>query len=379
MKIVFEKAKLLDAIAPALGVVSDRNTMTAIEGILVASAGSDKVEISAYDLEKGMKTSLEARVVDPGSCVINAGKLSRILRVMPDADITLEVNDRGVAKIHSGKSKFELHVLPAEDFPHLPELSGERGFTLPQAEFKKIISQISHAIAQNDQRPAINGAFITIKGSKMTAVATDGSRIALREKVCEFGNLNRSGEELDLEFIVPGKALGEVMKLLEGEGDVTIMLGRKHAIFVCGEVCFFTRMIDSEYINYERFIPTESKMSAVVDREKLISALECALLVTEDRTLGQAKSPVKLNFEDGSLSISSTSVSGSFADEIEIEKDGCDLLIGFNCRYLLDALRAAEGEKVKISGSTSLICVLIEAVEEKEEDRFLYLVLPVKM
>lgn len=379
MKIVFEKSKLIDAISPALGVVSDRNTMTAIEGILIASAGEDRVEISAYDLERGMKTSLSAHIIKEGGCVINAGKLNRILRVMPDSDVTIEVNDRGIAKISSGKSKFELHVLPAADFPHLPELSGERGFTLPGSEFKKIVSQISHAIAQNDQRPALNGAYFSICGNRMTAVATDGSRIALREKVCDFGNLNRSGEELDLRFIVPGKALGEVIKQLDGEENVTIMLGRKHAIFVCGEVYLFTRMIDSEYVNYERFIPAESKMTAVVDREKLISALECALLVTEDRTLGQARSPVKLNFEGNILSVTSTSVTGSFADEIPIDREGGELLIGFNCKYLLDALRSAEGEKVKISGSTSLICILIEALEENPEDRYLYLVLPVKM
>jgi len=235
MKFTVSKSTFINKLTPAMGTVSNKGTITAIEGVLIETVDG-QIRISTYDMTKGVRSTFDAIEIErEGKFIINAQRLYQTIRVMPEDEVTIDVNDKLNCTISSGKASFSMFAMKGEDFPNLPELSGERGFTLPQAEFKKIVSQISHAIAQNDQRPAINGAFITIKGSKMTAVATDGSRIALREKVCEFGNLNRSGEELDLEFIVPGKALGEVMKLLEGEGDVTIMLGRKHAILQKGQ------------------------------------------------------------------------------------------------------------------------------------------------
>ncbi len=380
MKVIFDKSILLKAITPAMGSVSTKNTISAIEGILITT-DTDKCIMSAYDLEKGLRTEVPAVVSEPGSYIINANKLIQIVRLLPEGAITIEIDKNCVAKIHSGKSEFELHALEGKDFPNMPELSGDMGFSIDTEALKKMISLTSFAIAQNDHRPALNGAFFKVKGGKITVVTCDANRMALRENVFDIENKFGEVDELDLAFIVPGKTLAEFMKLSsEAEEKTTLLLTRKHIVFVLKDMLFFSRLIDSEYIDYERFIPKANKTFATVDPAAFVSSLERASLVTEDRTMGQTKSAVKCNFTDNILKVSSVSVTGKVYDEIKIDKEGDDIEMGFNCRYMLDALRACDSEKVKISMSTPLMSMIIEPADgEAESDKFLLLVLPVKM
>lgn len=387
MKITFEKDVLIDAVTPAMSAVSDKNTISSIEGILFTTVEGSACMLSTYDLEKGFRTTIPAQVNEPGSYIINAAKFFRIIRTMPERFIVLEVNERNQVKIRSGKSEFSLSALPGSEFPNLPELSGEKSITMKQKVLRKTVSQISHAIGSSEQRAVLGGAYFRIQGNTMQAVACDGNRLAVREKVCEITSrgLGEGEEQNRIGFIVPGKTLSELCKMIsDSDEEITMTFGRKHIIFGFEDILFYSRMIDGDYIDYERVIPKDQSIHAIIDRPAFIESLERASLVTDDKSLGQVRSYVKCIFEDQLLKINSVSTVSAANDEIEIQKEGGDLTIGFNCRFLLDALRSISEEKIRISMSTPLMSIVIRNGEEKkddngEKDDYLYMVCPVKM
>ena len=242
-----------------------------------------------------------------------------------------------------------------------------------------MITHTAFAVSVNDTRPALNGSFFKIEGGNVTVVSCDGNRLAIKQCHCEMEKINMD-EEPSMKFILPGKSLTELTKLLsDNEETVSVKLGRKHAIFFLNGYFFFTRLIEEEYVDYERYIPKTSRIFVTIACDPFIRSLERASLVTEDRTMGQAKSTLICLFEDDLLKIQSNSVTGSVYDEIPIEKTGEDLKIGFNCRHLLDALRACDVDTIKVSLTTALMSMVIQPAEEDPDNTFLFLVLPVRM
>ncbi len=383
MKITFQKNLLEAVVNDSMCSVSDKNTIPVVEGIRFKTEGDGKCSITTYDLEKGFHALVDCDVAEGGNYVINAQKLNRIIRFMPDQFITISVTPSCNVTITSGMSKFELHAMEGESFPSLPELTGDIGFKVSGELLKKMISQVFFAIAVTDQRPVLCGALFTITEDQLKIVACDGNRLAIREKICTLENDSKSGAPLNCSFVVPGKTLNQLMRLIDDDETVSIYLARKHVIFRMEGKLFFSRLIESEYIDYQRVIPKNKPITVKLDRVGLISSLERASLVTEDKALGQAKSYVRCAFEGNKLKISSVSVTGSVYDEIHTEKTGDDLVIGFNCRYLLDALKAADGQMVSITLNSPLMSIVINRVEDpdKEPDgeEYLYMVCPVKM
>lgn len=380
MKAVFEKTTLLSAVTPALGSVSGKNTLPAIEGVNIKCEANGQCIITAYDLEKGFRCIIEAEVEIPGNYVINGQKLVQIIKTMPGDFVTIEVNDKFIVRISSGKSEFELHALDGRDFPLLPNLDGERGIEISQSVFGSMLRQTAFAIAQNNMRPELNGSYFKSDNGKLTIVSCDGNRMALCERKIDLTDIKGSEGDVKIDCIVPGKTLSELVRLVSDTDDtMLIKLTRRHVIFIVGQYTFFSRLIDSEYIDYKRFIPQTSKIFVKLDCQSYVGALERAMLVTEDRTLGQAKSPLRCTFNGNLLKVSSISVTGRVYDEIFTDKIGDDIEIGFNCRYLLDALRAVDTDKIKLSLTSSLMSMIIEPAEPEEDQRFLFLVLPVKM
>ena len=388
MKITFQKEMLLLCIQRSLGCVSSEKTYGAIEGILLSSVGTDKCMICAYDLEKGVKTTIDAKVHEGGAAVINGSKLASVVKFMP-ADITIETGEGSFATISSGRSKFQLHYLPGEEFPQLPEFSPERSFTVTQAKIKSMINRTSFAISHEDNgRPALTGLYFEVEGNRIKTVACDSFRLAIRVNKCET-NIDSKNGETELKFIVPGKTINEISRLLDDTDEkIKFSLTKKHIIFSLGmkygddikETVLFSRLIDTQYIEYERFIPKESKTFVTVDKNMLEDALERASLVTEDRAVGQSKSIVKFKVEDETLHISAISINGKVFDEIPVEKKGPDMEIGFSCKYLIEILRACGTDILKLSLTSSLMSMIIEGNGESDkDDSFIYLALPMKM
>ncbi len=379
MKILFEKTRLLDKLLPMMGSVSNKNTISSLEGILIETQEGGLVRFSAFDMKKGMVSLLEAEVIEPGSFIINAARFLQIVRVMPEDRICLQVDDKLNATLSSGQSSFSLFALRGSDFPSMPILSGESGLEVSADILKKMIGKVIHSVADNDSRAMLCGAFFRIYDGMMEVVSCDSFTLSVCKKRCEIRDIGRVSMP-EFSFILPGHALNELLKVLpEGEEKINLFLTRKHAIFKMDEGTFFTRLIDEDYIDYHRIMPKEQTIFIEVNRERLLKGLERVNLIAEEKGQGNSRSYVKMIIDGDWLMLTSISVSGKVEDELDCVHRGEGLEIGFNCRYLINSVRAAEGETVVMSFKGARQSMTIEPKEQNEEDSFFYMVLPVKM
>ncbi len=380
MHIVFSKQKLMEKLYPAMGTVSTKNTISSIEGVLIETIGGKNVRLSTYDMNKGIRATLEAEeVLEEGSYIINANRLLQIVKVLDEETLSIQVDDKFTATISAGKASFSLYALRGADFPSLPELTGSRGFEIRSEVLKDMIGRVLHSIAEQDSRPMLCGAYFKIGNGRMEVISCDSFTLSRCMVECEMRDVGEVSV-VNFSFLVPGHALNELVRILgSGEEMVTVMIARKHAIFSFNGIVFFTRMIDSEYIDYERITPKDQTIFVDVERDRLLSALERACLIAEEKIQGSGRSYVKLILEGDRMIVSSTSVNGRVYDEMPIAHEGEDLEIGFNCRYLINSMRAAEGDMVHLAFKSPTQSVIITPKEKREDRDFFYMVLPVRM
>ena len=382
MKIVFRKDILSAAVAPLMSGVSTKMTMAATEGILIEASLPNSCVMTTYDIEKGVRVTLEAEVIEAGSAIVSASKFSQIVRVMDGGDITLTVDDRNSASIVSGRSAHTLTALPAKDFPEIPRLISAQGFVASQKIIRGMIAKCLYAMGVNDQRPVLNGLFFSISEGKLHMVSCDSFKMATCTTEAELMGLEGGAVADNIRFILPNKSVGELYKLLDDKDEdaiVTIYMSRKNIVFVMGDITFFSKLIEGEYIDYNRIILRNHRITVYADRESVISALEHAALITEEKVAGSVRSHVRLEISGNILKISATSGTGSAYDEVAIGHEGDDLVIAFNNRYLIDSLRACSADRVKFSMSSALSSINIEPNDEDCTDEDLFMLLPVRM
>ncbi|MBQ9098082.1 MAG: DNA polymerase III subunit beta [Clostridia bacterium] len=382
MKIVFDRQTVLAATAPLMAAAGGKSTLPAIEGIRIEARMPDTCILTTYDLEKGLQTTIEAQVLEEGCYIINAQKFNQTMRVMDGSEVMLTVDKNLSAVIESGKSSHKMNALKGEEFPELPLLQSERGFSLPAGTLREMMGKTMYAMGVNDQRNVLNGTYFEVENDKLLLVACDSFKLAKCSMKTTIENKNADGTDLRYRFIVPVKTVNELYKLISGDekSEVRIHMTRKHIIFYIGELIFFSRLVDGDYIDFDRIIIRQHKIYITLDREDLLSALDRAALITEERVAGSVRSHVKLQLDSGLLKILAASAAGSTYDEIEVEQEGGDLLIAFNNRFLIDSVRACECDKVRIALSSPLTSVNIEPAEGgKEECEDLFMLLPVRM
>lgn len=381
MKVIFKRQSVSDAVAPLMCAVSGKSTVSAVEGILMEAKSDQTCTMTTFDLEKGMRICVAAEVVEEGSAIINAQKFVQTLRVMEGDFVTLTVNETMQACISSGKSNHKMNAMDASEYPTIPRLSTEDGFVIGQSVLKRMLNKVMYAMGVNDQRPVLNGCYFKVEEGELLAVSCDSYKMAKCSVKTDIENKNENGEALHFSFIIPNKTVGELYKLLKDDEreDVQIYMTRKNIVFHIGNLIFFSRLIEGQYIDYDRIILKTHRIFAVVKREEMISALERAALVTEEKVAGSVRSHVKLEFEENVLKISAVSTLGSTYDEVDIEHEGDNLLIAFNNRFLIDSLRASDAEKVKISMTSALTSINIEPEPEEKECKELFMLLPVRM
>ena len=380
MKFTINKSDFMRVLVPSMGTVSNKNTITAIEGVLIETLDNGKIQISTYDMNKGVRATFQPTDIErEGKYIINAQRFYQTVRVLPEDEITIEVNDRLNCFITSGKASFSIFAMNGQDFPNLPELTSDKGFTVSAEIIKKMIGKVTHSIAEQDNRPMLCGAFFNIKKDEIEIVSCDSFTLSKCNYKCEVGSIF-DGVSVDCSFIMPGHALGELSKILgESEDEVTFYLSRKHAIVKSGDIIFFTRTIDSEYIDYNRIMPKDNDIFVTVDRERFLDGLERANIIAEEKIQGSGRSYVKIIADGQFISLSSTSVNGNVCDEMDCVHEGGDIEIGFNCRYLINSIRVAEGENIRITMSGPTRAITIEPVEEMEDFSYYYMILPVRM
>lgn len=365
MKIVCQKQALISAVGNVQRAVSGKSAVSVLDGVLLRASGT-QVLLAGYDLELGIMTSIEADVLEEGQIVLNARLFGDIVRKLPGDDVEVETDDRFQASIRSGESMFSIMGIDAAEYPDIPTVSDGETIPLPQATLKSMIRQTLFAVAQTDIRPVHTGVQFTVADHLLRLVAVDGSRLAIR---CEEVGCDRN-----MEFVVPGKTLNELLKLLGDEEETAILhVGQQHILTEVGGYSVISRLLDGDFLSYQKAIPPQITTDMRVNTRLLTDAVERASLVINDRI----KSPLVCLFQEGSITVSCTTPLGSAKDKVMTEQmDGQTEEMGFNSRFLLDALKNAETDEVRIqlNGPVSPMKIL-----PVEGEAFLFLVLPVRL
>ena len=379
MKIVFNRQEVSNKITPMMSVVSGKSTLTAVEGILIEAKSQDSCTLTAFDLEKGIKITVNANVLEQGSYIINAQKFNQTLRVMEGEEITLTVDSKMTATFECGKSSHKTGALRAEEFPEIPDLKTEKGFIVKECALKKMLTKVSYAMGVNEPRPVLNGCFVKTEEGMINVVACDGFKLAVCSYGAELKRLEGSERGVEYSFIIPVKSVNELTKLLsEGEDEeVAVYMSHKNMVVEFADLIFFTRLINGEYVDYNRIIIKNHKIEVKASKQKVIAALEKASLITEERIAGSVRSHVRVEVVGDMMKVSAVSTAGSIYDEFNIEHAGDDLSIAFNNRYLIDRIRSCRSQTIKISMSSPLMSINIEPCDD-EEGSELFMLLPVR-
>ena len=366
MKFTCEKYLLTAAVATTSRAAASKSPNPALEGLLIEAA--DGVKITGYDLVKGIYTSFAADVAEAGSVIISARLFDSIVRSLPDDIVTISTDDNNLTRITCGNADFSIMGMFSESYPELPAVEHQKAVSIPQKTMKEMINQTIFAVSDNEARPVYTGALFEIEGSKLTVVAVDGYRLALRREIPESSDMN------DCSFIAPGSALSDLEKMCSDTDEtVRIVVGNKHISFSVGNCVLITRRLEGEFLDYKKAIPTEYAFKIKAERTKVLKAVDRVSLIIDDRI----KNPLRCVFGRNRLNMYCATAIGKGEDMCEYEGDADGLEIGFNNRYLQDALKAAPAEKVEICLNTgSSPCVI---VPENGSDKFLYMILPVRL
>lgn len=367
MKFTCEKDLLQQAIAVASRCVASKSPIPALEGLLI-EAGQD-IRVTGYDLKKGIYTSFPADISETGSVVLSARLFGEIIRSLPDGIVTIEVQNNASTAITCGASDFTILGTNAEEYPDLPSVDRQNAISIPQNILSKMIRQTIFAISDNESRPVYTGSLFDICDDSLVIVAVDGYRLALRKEKVEAGDVE------NCSFIVPGTALNDVEKLCADTDDkVDIVVGTKHISFSIGDTVLVSRRLEGEFLNYKKSIPADFSTVAEAERDVLAQVVSRVSLVIDEKT----KYPLRMNVSDGVLEISCQTGRGKAIDQCPANITGSgSLMIGFNNRYLLDALKAAPSDTVHIGLNTaSSPCVILPP---DGSDAFSYMILPVRL
>lgn len=365
MKIKCEKSVLCEAVAVVSRAVSTRSPLPALEGILMRT-NSGTVELFGYDMDIGISTRIDAQIEENGEIVLPAKVLFDIAKKLPDEFVTIRAGEKCLTEIKSGQSEFTILGMPADEFPEFPSIGDVTDFSIPQNALKSMIDQTIFAISQTDTKPIHTGSLFEIKEGCLNVVSVDGYRLAKRTEKVIFND--------DISFVIPGRALNEVSRLLDGSSDdlVGMQISKKNVILNVNKFQIFSRLLEGEFLDYNAAIPKGSSVNVKVNTRVLIEAVERVSLLISDRV----KSPLRVKFADNEVYLNCSTALGKANDSISASIEGNPLEMGFNNRYLLDALRAAECDEVMLEISGPLSPMKVVPVGS---DSFLFLVLPVRL
>lgn len=365
MKFTCEKNQLVSAISVASRTVAQKSTISGLEGILIRAGV--KVMLTGYNLETGITVSVDADIQETGACVMPARLFFDIVRKLPDDTVSIQVDESFKVSIKGGISSFTITALSADDYPELPDVDSEKGIRVPQNELKAMISGTIFAVSENQARPIHTGVLFEVDNDSITSVAVDGYRLALRRYLPE------ESLERTLKFVAPAAALKEVEKILGDTDDpATFYPGSKHILFTIGDATLVCRILEGEFLDWRRVLPQNNPVKLVGNVSRLTDSIERVGLVISEKL----KSPVRCKFGDNAAELRTVSTIGEAYDVCPIAGDGKDLEIGFNCKYLLDALRAVPDSECTLEMINGLSPIVLNPTEG---NRYSYMVLPVRL
>ena len=366
MKFSCEKALLQAAISTTSRAVSPKSSIPALEGILL-EAGND-LRLTGYNLETGIRTIVPADIREEGTLVLGARLFGEIVRKLPDDIVTFQ-SENYMVNIKCGMSEFNILGTDPEEFPELPTVEYQNSLILPQSRLKAMISQTLFAVSDNESRPIHTGSLFEVDSNGLTIVSVDGYRLALRHEAID----KKEGAET-FSFVVPGAALSEVEKICSDVDEpASVTQGARHVMFKVGDTMLVSRRLEGEFLAYRQAIPRNNTIHVEGETRALLSSIDRVSLIISDKL----KSPLRCVFDSNLLKISTKTAIGDAYDECPLSGDGGGLEIGFNNKYLMDALKAAPADKVRLELTTGVSPGVILPTEG--EENFLYMVLPVRL
>ena len=366
IKFSCEKVLLQNAIAVTSRAVAQKSSIPALEGLLLRA--EQDLTVSGYNMQTGIRTRVAADVTDRGEIVLNARLFGDIIRRMPDDVVTLSVDEKLMVHLSCGDADFDILGLSAADYPDLPEVEDEYAVALQQRTLRAMIEEVAFAVSTNESRPVHTGALFEITDTSLTMVAVDGFRLAIRREPLE------KLEGGAFSFVAPGAALNEVKSICGDVEDLaTVTLGKRHILFEVGETELICRRLEGEFLDYQNAIPRKNPINVLVDTKALIESIDRVSVVISDKL----KSPVRCIFDHDKLLLSARTGNGEARDVCRLSGDGNGLEIGFNNRYLMEALRYAPADTVRMELNTGVSPAIIVPVDG--EENFLYMVLPVRL
>lgn len=366
MRFTCEKSMLVAGLNIASRTVAQKSSLSVIEGILCrAGAG---LSLTGYNMETAITYQIDAEVTDAGDCILPAKLFGDIIRRLPEGPVTVVVDNNFKVSIRAGFASFTISAESAEDYPELPDVNAGRAVLIPQSSLKELISGTIFAVSENQGRPIHTGVKFEVEDNAISAIAVDGFRLARRTYHCEDG-IGRQ-----LSFVVPAQGLKEVEKILQDtEEEVSFTLGEKHILYQIGRATLVCRLLEGDFLDWRRVVPTNCPVKLTANVGDLAASIERVGLIVSEKY----KSPVRCVFSDQELLLRTNTTIGAAEDKCAIAGDGKELEIGFNVRYLADALRVIPSEEVVMELTNGLSPIVLTPAEEKYD--YAYMVLPVRI
>ena len=366
MRFTCEKNTLVQGLNIAGRAVASKSSLTVLEGILCKA--DQQLSFTGYNMETGITYIVDADVSDPGECILPARLFGDIIRRLPEGPVTVVVDESYKVSIRAGYASFTISAESAADYPELPDVSTGRNVAIPQNKLKELISGTIFAVSENQGRPIHTGVKFEVEEDSISAIAVDGFRLARRTYHPETATGRK------LSFVVPAAGLKEVEKILSDcEDDATFSLGQKHILFSIGNATLVCRLLEGEFLDWRRVVPTNCPIKLCAHVSDLASSIERVGLIVSEKY----KSPVRCVFSDQVLLLKTNTTIGAAEDRCVIAGDGGELEIGFNVRYLADALRVIPSEEVTLELTNGLSPIVLTPAEDKYD--YSYMVLPVRI
>ena len=363
MKIICPKENLLKGVNIVSKAVPSKTTMPILECILLDASGGE-IKLTANDMELGIETKIQGITEEPGKVALDAKIFSEIVRKLPDSDVTIQTDSGFQTLILCEKAKFSIPGKEGDDFAYLPEIEKDHYVSLSQFTLKEIIRQTIFSIADNENNRMMSGELIEINGNELKIVSLDGHRISIRkvELKDDYGQL---------KAVVPGKTLGEVAKILSGdaESEVLMFFTKNHVLFEFVDTIVVSRLIEGEYFKISQMLSADYETRVEINKKELAACIDRATLLVKESD----KKPIIMNVQDGLMELKLVSSIGSLNEEIMISKTGRDIMIGFNPKFLMDALRVIDDETITLY----MVNPKAPCFIRDEKESYIYLILPV--
>lgn len=366
MRFTCEKNMLVTGLNIASRTVAQKSSISVLEGIL-CKAGLG-ISLTGYNMETAITYDIDAEVSDPGACILPAKLFGDIIRRLPEGPVTVVVDDSFKVSIRSGYASFTISAESSEDYPELPDVNDGRPVKLPQNKLKELINGTIFAVSENQGRPIHTGVKFEVADDTITTIAVDGFRLARRIYHPQ------EGTGRDMNFVVPSAGLKEVEKIVsDSEDPAAFTLGRKHILFQVGKATLVCRLLEGEFLDWRRVVPTNCPIKLVAHVSDLASSVERVGLIVSEKY----KSPVRCVFGNQELQMKTNTTIGVAEDRCSFAGDGKELEIGFNVRYLSEALKAVPSEEVTLELTNGLSPIVLTPADDKYD--FSYMVLPVRI